>query len=97
MTQVILGINGKSVVAEVGSTLSYIFKTNDVSVTQFCGGQGICASCHFVVLAGLDSLTAPTEQEQLMCAKTGRSGVRYACQTQVIGQGVHVMVVPPKG
>jgi ferredoxin len=96
MTKVMLGINGKSVTAEVGATLSEVFKSNDFVVTQFCGGQGICASCHFAVLAGPNALTEPTSQEEMMCAKTGRSGVRYACQTKVVGQGGHVMLAPPK-
>jgi ferredoxin len=98
MTKVLLSIDGQNVVAEAGATLSSIFKTNDVSVTQICGGQGICASCHFVVVAGAGALSAPTPQEQMMLAKTGRSGsnARFACQTQVIGQGAQVLTVPAK-
>jgi ferredoxin len=98
MTKVLLSIDGQNVVAEAGSTLSSIFKANDVAVVQFCGGQGICASCHFVVVDGSKALSAPTEQEQMMLAKTGRSGsgARFACQTQVIGQGAQVLTAPAK-
>jgi hypothetical protein len=42
-----------------------VFKEHDILVNQICGGQGMCASCHFFVVEGSEALTAPTNQEQM--------------------------------
>lgn len=90
MTTVTLIIDGKLVDAEHNSTLLSVFKEHDILVNQICGGQGMCASCHFFVVDGADALTAPTKQEQmtLQFTKIDRSGARLACQTRAIGDGI---------
>jgi ferredoxin len=90
-------IDSKQVTAEQNSTLLSIFKENNIIVNQICGGQGMCATCHFFVVAGASELTPQSLQEEmtLQYTKIDRPGARLACQTRVIGQGVVVEL--PKG
>ncbi len=90
MTTITLSINGQQIKANHNSTLLSVFKENDVLVNQLCGGQGMCASCHFFVVDGSSDLTPPTVQEKitLQYTKIERPGARLACQTRVIGDGV---------
>jgi ferredoxin len=97
MSTITIDIDGQKVQAEQNSTLLSVFKDHDILVNQICGGQGMCASCHFFVVGGLDALTTPTKQEQmtLQFTKIDRPGARLACQTRVIGDGI--MIELPKG
>jgi ferredoxin len=90
MNTFIINIDNKPVDARENATLLSVFKDNDILVNQICGGQGMCASCHFFVVGGSDSLTAPTQQEKmtLQFTKIDRPGARLACQTRVVGHGV---------
>jgi ferredoxin len=90
MATVTLTIDGKQIEAEHNSTLLSVFKEHDILVNQICGGQGMCASCHFFVVDGLGSMTPPTKQEQmtLQFTKIDRPGARLACQTRAIGEGI---------
>lgn len=90
MATVTLTIDGKRIETTENSTILSVFKEHDILVNQICGGQGMCASCHFFVVGGSDSLTAPTKQEQmtLQFTKIDRPGARLACQTRAIGEGV---------
>jgi ferredoxin len=92
MATVTLNIDGKQVEAEQNATLLSVFKEHDILVNQICGGQGMCASCHFFVVNGSESLTPPTQQEQmtLKFTKIDRPGARLACQTRAIGNGIVV-------
>jgi ferredoxin len=97
MATITLSIDNKQIEAEQNVTLLSIFKTNDILVDQICGGQGMCASCHFFVMEGSDSLTTPTQQEQmtLQFTKIDRPGARLACQTRIFGNGV--IIEMPQG
>jgi ferredoxin len=97
MATITLSIDNKQIEAEQNVTLLSIFKTNDILVDQICGGQGMCASCHFFVIDGSDSLTAPTHQEQmtLQFTKIDRPGARLACQTRIVDNGV--IIEMPQG
>lgn len=90
MATVTITIDGKQVKAKENSTLLSVFKEHDILVNQICGGQGMCASCHFFIVGGVASLTAPTQQEQmtLQFTKIDRPGARLACQTRAIGDGI---------
>jgi ferredoxin len=90
MATITISIDGKQVAAEQNSTLLSVFKEHDILINQICGGQGMCASCHFFVVDGTDALTAPTQQEQMtfQFTKIDRPGARLACQTRVIGEGI---------
>jgi ferredoxin len=97
MAKITLSIDNKQIEAEQNVTLLSIFKTNDILIDQICGGQGMCASCHFFVMDGSDSLTKPTQQEEmtLQFTKIDRPGARLACQTKIIGDGV--IIEMPQG
>jgi ferredoxin len=90
MATVTLTIDGKRVEAEQNSTILSVFKEHDILVNQICGGQGMCASCHFFVMDGSAALTEQTKQEQmtLQFTKIDRPGARLACQTRAIGEGI---------
>jgi ferredoxin len=90
MTTITLTIDGKQVETEQNSTLLSVFKDRDILVNQICGGQGMCASCHFFVIEGAEALTAPTQQEQMtfQFTKIDRPGARLACQTRAFGNGI---------
>lgn len=90
MATITLSIDGKQVETQANSTLLSVFKEHDILINQICGGQGMCASCHFFVIDGSASLTAPTEQEQMtfQFTKIDRPGARLACQTRAIGNGI---------
>lgn len=90
MTTVTLNIDGKQVETQQNSTLLSVFKEHDILVNQICGGQGMCSSCHFFVIDGSESLTPPTQQEQMtfQFIKIDRTGARLACQTRAIGDGI---------
>ena len=97
MSTITIDIDGQQVQAEQNSTLLSVFRDHDILVNQICGGQGMCASCHFFVVGGLDALTTPTKQEQmtLQFTKIDRPGARLACQTRVMGEGIVIEL--PKG
>lgn len=97
MSTITIDIDGQQVQSEQNSTLLSVFRDHDILVNQICGGQGMCASCHFFVVGGLDALTTPTKQEQmtLQFTKIDRPGARLACQTRVMGEGI--MIELPKG
>ena len=90
MTTITLTIDGKQVETEQNSTLLSVFKDHDILINQICGGQGMCASCHFFVVDGADALTAPTQQEKMtfQFTKIDRPGARLACQTRAIDNGI---------
>ena len=97
MSTITIDIDGQKVQAQPNATLLSVFREHDIFVNSICGGQGMCASCHFFVVAGSEGITAPTKQEQmtLQFTKIDRPGARLACQTRVIGNGI--MVELPKG
>jgi ferredoxin len=97
MTSVTLSIDRQQVEAPQNSNLMSVFRNHGVSIDQLCGGQGMCASCHFFVVSGGDALTAKTLQEQttLQYTSIDRPGARLACQTCIIGNGLVVEL--PKG
>jgi ferredoxin len=97
MTSVTLSIDNRQVEATHNSSLISIFKEQGIVINQICGGQGMCASCHFFVIAGGDVITPPTAQETmtLQYTKMDRPGARLACQSKVIGNGLIIEL--PKG
>lgn len=64
----------------------------DIPVKMYCGGRGLCATCHVHVVEHPEALTPLTNREQLrLPLLTGaRPNSRLACQAQVIGPGVRV-------
>jgi ferredoxin len=94
MSTITIDIDGQQVQADHNSTLLAVFREHNILVNQICGGQGMCASCHFFVIDGADAMTAPTKQEQmtLQFTKIDRPGARLACQTRAIGNGIVIQL-----
>ncbi|MEY4768971.1 MAG: hypothetical protein RL637_1610 [Pseudomonadota bacterium] len=69
----------------------------DIPVKMFCGGKGLCATCHCYVVRNPENLTPMTQQEALtLTILTGaQSNSRLSCQAQLIGGDVEVEL--PKG
>jgi ferredoxin len=90
MNTFILSVDNRQVDAKENAKLLSVFKENNISINQICGGQGMCASCHFFVVDGVNSLSPPTQQEKttFQYTKIARPGARLSCQTRVIGHGV---------
>jgi ferredoxin len=62
----------------------------EVPVKMFCGGRGLCATCHVYVTDHPEALTPQTQREMLrLPLLTGsRPNSRLACQAKVIGPGL---------
>ena len=69
----------------------------DVPVKMFCGGKGLCATCHCYITSSMENLTPMTSQEMLtLSILTGaKTNSRLACQAHIIGGDVEVEL--PKG
>jgi ferredoxin len=69
----------------------------EIPVKMFCGGRGLCATCHCYVTKNPEGLTPPTSRESLTLAVlTGaRPNSRLSCQATLIGGDVEVEL--PKG
>ena len=69
----------------------------EVPVKMFCGGKGLCATCHCYITSGMESLTPMSSQESLTVSiLTGaKANSRLACQARIIGGDVEVEL--PKG
>ena len=69
-----------------GSLLD-IALANGISIEHACGGVGVCATCHVIIDAGADHLSAATEEEldvvELAPGNTPNS--RLACKAVVQG------------
>lgn len=58
-----------------------------IPLEHACGGQGACATCHVIVTAGAEHLSAPTEEE-LDCVQLAPEATpdsRLACLAVVQG------------
>jgi 2Fe-2S ferredoxin len=69
---------------------------NGVEVDHACGGVCACSTCHVVVREGLESCSAPTddEEDQLDDAYGLTAQSRLACQCVPTGRKNLVVVVP---
>ena len=85
-------LDGKSVPVSSEQTLLDVLLGNNVNVKKLCGGRGLCATCHVYVKSGADSLTEPTNREELTVSiLTGaQENSRLACQCSVMGDGVEI-------
>lgn len=77
-----------------GSLLD-IALANGVQIEHACGGVGICATCHVIVLKGMDNLSEPQDEEfdKLEEVPSATLDSRLACKAVVKGD---VTVTIPK-
>jgi ferredoxin len=64
----------------------------NIPVKMFCGGKGLCATCHCYVTSNMDGLTPVTSQEALtLSILTGaKANSRLSCQARIIGGDIEV-------
>ncbi len=69
-----------------GSVLD-IALARGISIEHACGGVGACATCHVLVLAGAENLSAPDDDELDMVERAPDSAPnsRLACRAVVCG------------
>lgn len=75
---------GKS--GQPGSVLD-IALTHGVQIEHACGGVGVCATCHVIVVTGAENLSPPTDDEldRADYAPGATPQSRLACQAVVQG------------
>jgi ferredoxin len=78
-------------IATNGALLS-VLMSGDLNILKECGGQGMCATCHVYIQAGMDALSpmARREQRTLEVITTCKPNSRLACQAKVMAEGVIV-------
>ncbi len=69
-----------------GSLLD-IALSHGVQIEHACGGVGVCATCHVIVVAGENNLSLPTDEEldRVDYAPGATPQSRLACQAVVNG------------
>lgn len=77
----------KTVEVEAGTTILDAALDNHIDIDHNCGGFCACASCHVIILEGMDSISEITdeEEEQLDEAEGLTLKSRLACQAKVYG------------
>lgn len=83
---------GTNTAIATNTNLLSVLMSNDVEVTQECGGRGICATCHVYIKEGEDSISPITKREgrTLGSITSCNMNSRLACQARVVGEGVIV-------
>ncbi len=83
---------GKRVCVKAGSTLLEAARVAGLLVSANCGGVGVCGKCRVTVVKG--DTSTPSDNEQACLGSDLESGVRLACETQIVSSSV-VVEVPP--
>lgn len=80
-----------------GSRLLDALIARKLSVKMLCGGRGLCATCHVLVLKNPHALSPASHAERatLAALTNAQPNSRLACQSQVIADGVEIE--PPEG
>lgn len=86
----------ESVECVTNSPLSEGLLVGQLELPMACGGNGLCATCHVIVLDGMENLSPPTaKEERTLNRLTGRcEGSRLSCQARINGD---VTVKVPEG
>jgi len=68
-----------------------------IGVKMLCRGRGLCATCHVYVSRNPQCLSSLTEREKLTLGllTSAQPNSRLACQCEVMGEGVEIML--PRG
>ncbi|MEM2778865.1 MAG: ASKHA domain-containing protein [Candidatus Jordarchaeales archaeon] len=85
---------GRRIRSQPASILE-IARNADVSLRSDCGGKGVCGKCKVVITGGNAKLNSPTSVElKHLKSEELSSGYRLACQAQVAGGSLTVLVPP---
>lgn len=87
--------SGVTIQASAGDTLLDAALDNGVDLPHECGGNCSCTTCHVVVEAGMDRLSAVEypEDERLDTAERREACSRLGCQALLLGGHVQVRIV----
>ncbi|MDA0999694.1 MAG: adenylate/guanylate cyclase domain-containing protein [bacterium] len=84
-------LNEGKIVIRPGQTVLEALLESGIPHQHACGGNAICSTCRVIVIAGRDCLSVPSEDERALAeGKNFPADVRLACQTEVMGAGVHL-------
>jgi adenylate cyclase len=77
---------GVEVECESGSTIFDVAKEKSIPIAESCGGDKICGHCRVKVIEGIESLSAPSEEEEkIMQRYKFDIDERLACAVKVYG------------
>lgn len=63
-----------------------LFNANNISISQSCGGYGICTTCRIFVTKGIENLTPKSETEiERAEERDFLPNERLCCQTEAFG------------
>jgi adenylate cyclase len=89
--------DGKRVVIQPGTTLLEASRIGGIPHASVCGGRSRCSTCRVRVIAGIESLPPPQEEEGRVLARIHAApGVRLACQTRPTGPVTIQPLLPPE-
>ncbi|MEP0762041.1 MAG: 2Fe-2S iron-sulfur cluster binding domain-containing protein, partial [Chloroflexota bacterium] len=94
MTEVAFQPIGRRIEVRPGHTLLEAAQDAGVALSAVCGGVGVCGDCRVRVLKGAVTPLNAVEKEMLSEADLA-SGLRLACQTEIVGDALIVVDVPP--
>lgn len=78
--------DGREIVAPIGLTILEASRLNGIPHASVCGGRGRCSTCRVHVVAGLDAIPPPSDDERRVLDRVGAPpGVRLACQSRPRG------------
>ncbi|KHD89001.1 MAG: hypothetical protein OM95_05950 [Bdellovibrio sp. ArHS] len=78
--------NRAALTVPTGANLMKSLLDAGLPVASSCDGDGVCAKCKIVIVAGKENLTPENEIEAFLReTKDLPSDVRISCQTQVLG------------
>jgi ferredoxin len=77
---------GVEVECESGSTIFDVAKEKSIPIAESCGGDKICGHCRVKVIEGIESLSAPSEEEgKIMQRYKFDIDERLACAVKIYG------------
>ena len=65
-----------------GDTLLHVLEENNIRISSFCEGSGICGGCHVIIENTVGNINAPTDLEESGLDKVRGTTInsRLACQ-----------------
>lgn len=88
--------DGRRVVIQPGTTLLEASRIGGIPHASVCGGRSRCSTCRVHVLAGVEQLPSPGEEEARVLARIGAApSVRLACQVRPVAAITIQPLIPP--
>jgi uncharacterized 2Fe-2S/4Fe-4S cluster protein (DUF4445 family) len=81
---------GNTFEAETGDTLLDVASSGGISISNLCGGQGVCGRCKVQILQG--SVNLPEEQTSLLSEEEIEAGYVLSCSAALAEEDVEVWI-----